>query len=49
MVTFEKQEVFMATMKAYSQMEDWNNRHHEKEHALQKMFVQVEQDDCENK
>jgi len=30
-------------------MEDRNNRHHGKEQALQKMFVQVEQEDCENK
>jgi hypothetical protein len=49
MVTFEKQETFMATMKAYNQMEDRNNHHHEKKHTLQKMFVQVEQEDCKNK
>jgi hypothetical protein len=36
MVTYEKQEAFMAAMKTYSQMEDQNNHHHEKEQALQK-------------
>jgi hypothetical protein len=49
MVIFEKQKAFTTTMKAHSQMEDQNNHHHEEEHALQKMFVQVEQEDCENK
>jgi len=39
----------MVAMKAYSQMKDQNNHHHEKEQALQKMFVQVKQEDCENK
>jgi hypothetical protein len=34
MVTFEKQETFMATMKDRSQMEDWNNHHYEKKQKL---------------
>jgi hypothetical protein len=45
MVTFKKQKVFMAAMKAYNQMEDWNSHQHEKKKALQKMLVQVEQED----
>jgi hypothetical protein len=49
MIIFEKQKAFMATMKARNQMEDQNNHHHEEEHALQKMFIEVEQEDCENK
>jgi hypothetical protein len=36
MLTFEKQEAFMVAMKAYNQMEDRNNHHHEKEQTLQK-------------
>jgi hypothetical protein len=49
MFTFENEEAFMATMKTCNQMEDQNNHHHEKEQALQKMLVQVEQEDYENK